>query len=154
MAGMAAESKRETFNNVIQWLREEGFPKVDVEPDGTALFAKVFPMIDEPMFFYVDFRRKSNNSFIIGANLDFSEEDKRSIGALKVQAQNQVYMDIRKLVYPIGINLDTRFPRIILHKLMFLDSLRGKQYFFDSVNNLLNAIQLVMMRFDELRVQS
>jgi hypothetical protein len=154
MAGMAAETKRETFNKVIQWLKNEGFPKVEIEPDGIELFAKVFPMIDEPMFFYVDFRRKSNDSFIIGTNIDFSEEDKRSIGALKLQAQNQVYRDIRKLVYPIGINLDTRFPRITLHKLMFSDSLRDKQYFFDSVNNLLNAIQLVMIRFDELRVQS
>jgi hypothetical protein len=63
-------------------------------------------------------------------------------------------MDIRKLVYPIGINLDTKFPRISLHKLMFIDSLRHKQYFFDSINNLLNAIQLVMIRFDELRVRS
>ena len=139
MTGMAVESKREIFNKVIQWLREEGFPKVEVEPDGSELFAKVFPMIDEPMFFYVDFRRKSSDSFI---------------GALKPQAQSQVYMDIRKLVYPIGINLDTKFPRISLHKLMFFDSLRGKQYFFDSVNNLLNAIQLVMIRFDELRVRS
>lgn len=72
---------------------------------------------------------------------------------LRIQAQNQVYMDIRKLVYPIGINLDSRFPTISLHKLMFLDSLKNKQFFFDSVNNLLNAIQLVMIRFDELRVQ-
>ena len=151
---MTAELKRETFNKVIQWLKDEGFPKVEIEPDGTELFAKVFPMVDEPMFFYVDFRRKSNDSFVIGTNIDFSEEDKRSIGALKLQVQNQVYMDIRKLVYPIGINLDTRFPRITLHKLMFSDSLRDKQYLFDSVNNLLNAIQLVMIRFDELRVQS
>ncbi|MDQ3902313.1 MAG: DUF2299 family protein [Thermoproteota archaeon] len=154
MAEMAAESKRETFHKVIQWLREEGFPKIEVEPDETELFLKVFPLIDEPVFFYIDFRRKTNDSFILGTNIDFTEEDKKSIGALKLQAQNQVYMDIRKLVYPLGINLDTRFPRISLHKLMFFDSLRDKQYFFDSINNLLNAIQLVMIRFDELRVQS
>jgi hypothetical protein len=154
MAEMAAESKRETFHKVIQWLREEGFPKIEVEPDETELFLKVFPLIDEPVFFYVDFRRKTNDSFILGTNIDFTEEDKKSIGALKLQAQNQVYMDIRKLVYPLGINLDTRFPRISLHKLMFFDSLRDKQYLFDSINNLLNAIQLVMIRFDELRVQS
>ncbi len=155
-----SESKREAFNKVIQWLRDEGFPKVEEyveseeEEEGSSkLHARVFPLIDEPLFFYVDFRRKSSDSFIIGANIDFSEEDKRSLAALKTQAQNQVYMDIRKLVYPIGINLDTRFPRISLHKLMFLDSLKDKQYFFDSVSNLLNAIQLVMLRFDELRVQ-
>jgi hypothetical protein len=154
MTASDVESKREAFDKVIQWLRDEGIPRVDVEPDGTRLYAKVFPLIDEPMFFHVDFRRKSNDSFVIGTTIDFSEEDKMSLGALRVQAQNQVYMDIRKLVYPIGINLDTKFPRISLHKLMFIDSLRHKQYFFDSINNLLNAIQLVMIRFDELRVRS
>jgi hypothetical protein len=151
-----SELKRGAFNRVIEWLRDEGFPKVDVEgnsEEASKLYARVFPLIDEPLFFYVDFRRKSADSFIIGTNIDFSEEDKRSITALRAPAQNQVYMDIRKLVYPMGINLDTRFPRISLHKLMFLDSLKDKQYFFDSVNNLLNAIQLVMIRFDELRVQ-
>src|SRR5215210_7907319 len=153
MTASAVESKREAFDKVIQWLRDEGIPRVDVEPDGTKLYAKVFPLIDEPMFFHVDFRRKSNDSFVIGTTIDFLEEDKRSIGALKLQAQNQVYMDIRKLVYPIGINLDTRFPTISLHKLMFIDSLT-KQHFFDSVNNLLNAIQLVLIRFEELRTPS
>ncbi len=150
-----SEPKREAFNKVVQWLRDEGFPKVDVESDeeGSKLYARVFPLIDEPLFFYVDFRRKTSDSFIISANIDFSEEDKKSLRALTTQAQNQLYMDIRKLVNPIGINLDTRFSRISLHKLIFLDSLKDKQYFFDSVNNLLNAIYLVMIRFDELRVQ-
>ena len=154
MASAAVGAKRQAFDKVIQWLRDEGFPRVDVEPGGTRLYAKVFPLTDEPLFFHVDFRRRSNDSFVVGTNIDFSEEDKRSLAALKVHAQNQVYMDIRKVVYPIGINLDTKFPRISLHKLIFIDSLRDKQYFFDSVTNLLNAMQLVMIRFDELRVKS
>jgi hypothetical protein len=106
------------------------------------------------MFFYIAFGDKSNDSFSIGTDINFTEEDKKSLEGLKVQAQNQVYMDIRKLVYPLGINLDTRFPIISLHKLIFIDSLKGKQYFFDSVTNLVSAIQLVMIRFDELRVPS
>jgi hypothetical protein len=133
---MATQAKIDAFNRIIQWLREEGFPQVDVEPDGTNLFARVFPRLDEPMFFYVDFRRQSNDSFVIGTNIGLPEEDRRSMEGLRIEAQNQVYMDIRKLVYPIGINLETRFPTISLHKLMFTDSL-AKQHFFDSVNNLM-----------------
>jgi hypothetical protein len=37
MAGMTAESKRETFNKVIQWLKDEGFPKLEIEPDGKSI---------------------------------------------------------------------------------------------------------------------
>ena len=74
-----SESKREAFNKVIEWLRDEGFPKVDVVDDegSSKLYARVFPLIDDPLFFYVDFRRKSSDSFIMGTNIDFSEEDKR-----------------------------------------------------------------------------
>src|SRR5215211_632776 len=72
MTASAVESKREAFDKVIQWLRDEGIPRVDVEPDSTKLYAKVFPLIDEPMFFHVDFRRKSNDSFVIGTTIDFS----------------------------------------------------------------------------------
>lgn len=152
MTGMAAESKREAFNKVIQWLRDYGFP-VEI-PSDIELYAKVFPLKGHPMFFYIAFGDKSNDSFSIGTDINFTEEDKKSLEGLKVQAQNQVYMDIRKLVYPLGINLDTRFPIISLHKLIFIDSLKGKQYFFDSVTSLVSAIQLVMIRFDELRVPS
>jgi hypothetical protein len=152
MAGMANESKKETFNKVIQWLKDAGLPIVEVEPSDTKLYAKVFPRKEEPMFFYIAFGDKSNDSFSIGTDIDLSGEYERSIRALQERAQDQVFMDIRKLVYPLGINLDTNFPRITLHKLIFIDSLRDKQYFFDSVTNLLNAIQLVVIRFDELRI--
>jgi hypothetical protein len=152
MAGTAEESKKETFNKVIQWLKDAGLPIVEVEPSDTKLYAKVFPRKEEPMFFYIAFGDKSNDSFSIGTDIDLSGEYERSIKALQERAQDQVFMDIRKLVYPLGINLDTRFPRISLHKLIFFDSLRDKQYFFDSVTNLLNAIQLVVIRFDELRI--
>ena len=152
MAGTAEESKKETFNKVIQWLKDAGLPIIEVEPSDTKMYAKVFPRKEEPMFFYIAFGDKSNDSFSIGTDIDLSGEYERSIKALKERAQDQVFMDIRKLVYPLGINLDTNFPRISLHKLIFFDSLRDKQYFFDSVANLLNAIQLVVIRFDELRV--
>lgn len=52
MATMPARaSKREAFDKVITWLSDEGFPKVEVEPNGTRVYAKVFPMIDESLFF-------------------------------------------------------------------------------------------------------
>jgi hypothetical protein len=152
MAGMAHESKKETFNKVIHWLKDAGLPIVEVEPSDTKLYAKVFPRKEEPIFFYVAFGDKSNDSFSIGTDIDLSGEYERSLKALQERAQDQVFMDIRKLVYPLGINLDTSFPRISLHKLIFFDSLRDKQYFFDSVTNLLNAMQLVVIRFDELRI--
>jgi hypothetical protein len=64
--------------------------------------------------------------------------------------QQQIYIDIRRLVFPLGVACDTRFPKITLHKLIFMDALKDKQFFFDSFLNLINATQLVMGRFDEV----
>ena len=147
---MAVEAKKETFNKIIQWLRDYGFP-VQV-PSNTELYAKVFTSKNDPLFFYIAIGDKSEDSFSIGADIDLSGEYKSAIDALKERAQGQVFMDIRRLVFPLGINCETRYPIISLHKLIFVDSLSDKQYFFDSVTNLLNAMQLVVIRLDELRV--
>jgi hypothetical protein len=133
---MAAELKRETFNKDVQWLRDYGDP-MEI-PSNTELHAKVFPPFPQypGAFFYIAFGDKSNDSFSIGTDIDLTGEYKNAIDALQVRAQGQIFMDIRKLAYPLGINLDTRYPIISLHKLIFVDSLRDKQYYFDSVNNL------------------
>lgn len=144
--------KRANFTKVVQWLKDYGFP-IEI-PYDTKLYAKVFPTWKQHpgAFLYIAFDDKSNDSFSIGTDIDLTGEYKNAIDALQVRAQDQIFMDIRKLVYPLGINLDSRYPTISLHKLIFFESLRDKQYFFDSFTSLLNAMQLVMIRLDELRV--
>jgi hypothetical protein len=147
----ATELKRETFNKVVEWLRDYGYP-IEILSN-TELYAKVFPPLQEHpgAFFYIAFSDKSNDSFSIGSDIVLIGEYKNAIDALQVRAQDQVFMDIRKLVYPLGINLDTKYPKISLHKLIFFDSLRDKQYYFDSVQNLIHAMLLILIRLDELR---
>ncbi|HEU4823379.1 MAG TPA: DUF2299 family protein [Nitrososphaeraceae archaeon] len=147
--------KEVAFTKVTQWLSDQGFRvKVttrnkNVESE-TQFEAEVYPRKGGPEFFYITFGSKTNDSFSINSTINFSEEDKRSIEAVKERVQDQVYIDIRKLVYPLGINCDTTFPQISFHKLVFIDSLRDKQYFFDSVAKLFNAMLLVSLRFREL----
>ena len=78
------------------------------------------------MFFYLTFGKDLKDGFSIIANMDLPEEIQKAINALVERDQQQIYMDIRKLVYPLNINCDTRFPRITLHKLIFIDSLKRK----------------------------
>ena len=149
---MAADNvKRATFNKVVQWLRDYRYP-IHI-PSNTELHAKVYPPLPQfpGAFFYVAFGDKSNDSFSIGTDINLTGPYKDAIDTLNVKAQDRVFIDIRKLVYPLGINCDTRYPVLSLHKLIFFDSLRDKQYYFDSVHNLLNAMLLVLMRLDELR---
>jgi len=46
----AVESKIDAFKKVIRWLRAEGLPRIELERNGTKLYAKVFPLSDEPIF--------------------------------------------------------------------------------------------------------
>jgi hypothetical protein len=142
--------KRATFDKVVQWLRDYRYP-IHI-PSNTELHARVYPPLPQfpGAFFYVTFGDKSNDSFSIGTDINLTGPYKDAIDALEVKAQDRVFIDIRKLVYALGINCDTRYPVLSLHKLVFFDSLRDKQYYFDSIHNLLNAMLLVLMRLDEL----
>ncbi len=81
-----SKSKLDAFNRVIEWLRDEGFPKVNVggnSEEASKLYARVFPLIDEPLFFYVNFRRKSSDSFIIDTNIDFQNRTRGPLQLLE-----------------------------------------------------------------------
>lgn len=79
---MAAELKRETFNKVVQWLRDYGYP-IEI-PSNTELRAKVFPPFPQypGAFFYIAFGDKPNDSFSIGTDIDLTGEYKNAIDAL------------------------------------------------------------------------
>jgi len=152
----ALDIKESAFNTIVQWLREYNFQvnvsAMNKNQDADIQFeAEVYPPNEKNMFFYVTFRNQFNDSFAITAIMGFSDQDKKSIEGLKNKDQQQIFIDIRKLVYPLNINCDTRFPTTTLHKLIFIDSLRQKQYFFYSVFALVNAMQLASARIDEVR---
>lgn len=80
-----------------------------------------------------------------------SEEDQMTIGkGLRKREQDQVYIDIFRLVFAQHLNCDARFPTVNIHKIIFIDSLRDKQFLFDSVFDLMHSMLLVESRFSEL----
>jgi hypothetical protein len=146
--------KEAAFYKITQWLSDYGF-QVNISTKNNnsnaeiQFEAEVYPSKESPMFFYLTFGKDLRDGFSTIANMDLPEEIQKAINALVERDQQQIYMDIRKLVYPLNINCDTRFPRITLHKLIFIDSLKEKQFFFDCVFNLINAMQLISATFDE-----
>lgn len=79
-------------------VKRYGYP-IEI-PSNTELRAKVFPPLPQypGAFFYIAFGDKSNDSFSIGTDIDLTGEYKNAIDALQVRAQDQIFMDIRKLV--------------------------------------------------------
>jgi len=147
----ALNIKEAAFNKIIQWIDEAG-GKVDILTRNKnanieiQFGAKCYPVGDASMFHLIIFSNKLRDCFTIGANMYFKEEDAKSIEWLTKKDQDQIFIDIRKITYPLHIDLTTSF-----YKLIFIDSLKEKQYFFNCVSNLLNATQLVSARFDEVR---
>jgi hypothetical protein len=153
---MNHELKKEiAFDKVNQWLTNYGFT-VNVtirnrDRDARTQFeSKVYPPREQQKFFFVTFGNKFEDSFSIQSNIILTDEDMKSINRLRKKEQQQVYIDIHRFVYFLNVNCDTQFPQIVVHKLIFIDSLKDKQFFFDSVFALLHAMVIVESRFEEL----
>jgi hypothetical protein len=148
-------NKEIAFDKVNRWLNDYGFA-VNVTTrnrDKAALTqfeSKVYPPREQQRFFFVTFGNKFDDSFSIQSNIILTAEDIKSINRLRKKEQQQVYIDIHRFVYFLNVNCDTRFPEIVVHKLIFIDSLKDKQFFFDSVFALLHAMVVVESRFEEL----
>ena len=141
-------NKEIAFDKVNRWLNDYGFAvKVTTrnkDKDAQTQFeSKVYPPREQQRFFFVTFGNKFENIIL-------TDQDIRSINRLRKKEQQQVYIDIHRFVYFLNVNCDTQFPQIVVHKLIFIDSLRNKQFFFDSVFALLHAMVVVESRFEEL----
>ena len=148
--------KEVAFNKVTQWLKDYGF-KIKTETRNKTggseiqFQANVYPANQERLFFMIVFSNRFKNSFNTGSTISLPEEVSKTIDTGMIRKeQEQVYIDIYRLVFSQGLDCDTRFPMIDIHKLIFIDTLKDKQYFFDSVFNLIHAMILVEGRFDEL----
>jgi hypothetical protein len=148
-------NKEIAFDKVNQWLNDYGFT-VNVttrnkDKDAPTQFeSRVYPPREQERFFFVTFGNKFDDGFSIQSNIILTEQDIKSINRLRKKEQQQVYIDIHRFVYFLNVNCDTQFPQIVVHKLIFIDSLKNKQYFFDSVFALLHAMVVVESRFEEL----
>jgi hypothetical protein len=148
--------KEIAFNKVTQWLREYGF-RIDKEARNKTsnsqiqYEAKVYPPNQDRLFFKITFSPRWIDSFVIGSIIALPEEVSKSIEkGMKRREREQIYIDIDRLIFSLNLNCDFKSPRIYLHRLVFIDALKDKQFFFDSVFNLIHAMMLVEGKIDEL----
>lgn len=101
--------------------------------------------------FRITFTNLLKDVFVISSNISLTEEDAKSIQSMKKRDREQIFMDLRKLIFPLHVNIETPFPRIFLYREITFDSIStNKQFLIDEVYNFRNAMELVKIRFDEL----
>ena len=148
--------KEVAFNNIIQWLSDIGFiiekKESNKNPESKIQFELLISTrIGYRYLFRITFTNLLKDVFVISTNISLTEEDAKSIQSMKKRDREQIFMDLRKLIFPLHVNIETPFPRIFLYKEITLDSVsNNKQFLIDEVYNFRNAMELVKIRFDEL----
>jgi hypothetical protein len=148
--------KEVTFNNIIQGLSDIGFiiekKEENKNPESKIQFELLLSTGRGYRFpFRITFTNILKDVFVISSNISLNEEDAKSIQSMKKRDREQIFMDLRKLVFPLHVNIETPFPRIFLYKEITFDSIStNKQFLIDEVYNFRNAMELVKIRFDEL----
>jgi len=148
--------KEVTFNNILQGLSDIGFiiekKEVNKNPESKIQFELLISTGRGYRYpFRITFTNLLKNVFVISSNISLTEEDAKSIQSMKKRDREQIFMDLRKLVFPLHVNIETPFPRIFLYKEITFDSIStNKQFLIDEVYNFRNAMELVKIRFDEL----
>ena len=148
--------KEVTFNNIIQGLSDIGFiiekKEKNKNPESKIQFELLLSTGRGYRFpFRITFTNLLKDVFVISSNISLTEEDAKSIQSMKKRDREQIFMDLRKLVFPLHVNIETPFPRIFLYKEITFDSIStNKQFLIDEVYNFRNAMELVKIRFDEL----
>jgi|SRR5829696_392658 len=148
-------AKEVAFNKVTQWLNDYNFPPKNMvrQKDSNSQIqfqAEVYPLEAWNIFFTVRFVNVYKDSFFLNASVYYVKEHEESLKGLKKKDQDRFFIDIQRLVSGLHINCNIRFPEVDLYKIIFIDSLEDKQFFFDSIFDMINAMLLVQGKFDEL----
>lgn len=148
--------KEVTFNNIVQGLSDIGFiiekKEKNKNPESKIQFELLLSTGRGYRFpFRITFTNLLKDVFVISSNISLTEEDAKSIQSMKKRDREQIFMDLRKSVFPLHVNIETPFPRIFLYKEITFNSIStNKQFLIDEVYNFRNAMELVKIRFDEL----
>lgn len=154
-----SKAQEVTFNRVIKWLQELNFTieneKRLSSTSEITFYCEVKPFEKREDFFKVMFPKQLEDCFLLESTIILEADYMKFIESTRNKEQRQLFIDIRKAVYPLGISIDTKRKKegqlIILHKVIYFDTLNSKQHFSDYIFNIVNAMLLVSMVIDEFR---
>jgi hypothetical protein len=151
------QTKESKFNELIKWLLTWGYKVIDKTKEnkieGILLKAEISPLVpyssgtNTP--FFLEFQNDLDDGFIIRSTFEL---DKNIELHLKNQKRDReielTYIQIEQIILPIKIFIIRDHPRIHIYKIIFLERLTN-QFFFDYINDLINAMSLIIGKWDE-----
>jgi hypothetical protein len=157
-----SDMKKSKFNELIGWLRKWGFNVSDktkeIKIPGIEFQAEIGPQISYSSGlntpFYLEFQNDLEDGIIIRTTFELD----RNIDIF-LNTQNRAkdieltYIEIGRLVLPLRISFIRDHPFIKLYKVIFISDL-NKQFFFDSITDLMNSMSIIIGKWDEKYYQT
>ena len=150
-------TKESKFNELIGLLQKWGY-KVNDRPkeniiEGIQFQAQVSPLLPyssgDSTPFFLEFQNDLDDAFIIRSTFELDKNIE-----LHLKNQNRAreielaYLEIEQIILPMKISVIRKHPIINIYKIIFSEGLT-KQFFFNCINDLINAMSLIIGKWDQ-----
>lgn len=152
-----ANLKQSKFAELVNWLQSWGYKVVDKSDNiniaGIEFQAEITPQVPYSSGlstpFYLEFQDDLSDGFILRTTFEL---DKNIEIHLNTQSRAReielTYIEINQMILPMRVSLIRDHPFIKLYKVIFTNRL-DKQYFLDSITDLMNSMSLIIGKWDE-----
>ena len=146
-------NKDRVYTTIIQWLKDYGYSikEEKLKTSTTEYYAKVFPPNQDIKFFEIFSDAALKDGFLLRMSVAFNPKDRSDFEHLKEEVQNDLFIRLHKILSPIRLLCKIENSVISVEKYLFIDvnSIECKQYLWDSVIEMSNAMYLIELAFYE-----
>jgi hypothetical protein len=146
-----------TFNKIHNYLHSHNFKIIEKTTNENSTNELLLNLLVqrgniERYRFNISFFKQMKTFFLFNVTMRFMPKDQLALKSLETvnKAQHeQLFMDLRKIIYPLNIDFEIQMPNIMLTKEITIDAANDEQFFIDQTHNFLHAIELIRIRLDE-----
>ena len=150
-------TKESKFNELISLLQKWGYTVVDRSKEnrieGVPFQAQVSPLlpyssgVSTP--FFLEFQNDLDDAFIIRSTFELDKNIELHLKNQKRAREIELaYLEIEQIILPMKISVIRKHPIINIYKIVFSEGLT-KQFLFDCINDLINAMSLIIGKWDQ-----
>jgi hypothetical protein len=150
-------TKESKFNELIQWLQHWGFKVIDRTKENKIVDiqfkAEISPVVPYSTGastpFYLEFQNGLDDGFIIRSTFELDKNIELYLNdRIRGRELELAYIEIEQIILPMKISVIRVHPIINIYKIIFSENLT-KQFFYDCINELINAMSLIIGKWDE-----
>ena len=145
------------FKELNGWLQKWGYKVIDKSSEskniGIQFKAEITPLLPyssgASTRFFLEFQNDFDDGFIIRSTFELDKNIEQHLKNQKRAREIELtYIQIEQIVLPLKISLMRAHPLIYIYKIIFSEGLT-KQFFYDSINALINSMSLIINKWDE-----